>query len=171
MKVNFIATLKKFKEQGEKTGWTYVDIPQEIAHKIKPNCKKSFRVKGLIDNFKIESVSLIPMGEGDFIIPINATIRKNIKKNLTGEKIAFQLEEDKAEVKICEELLICLEDDKKAKAYFDKLAKSHQNYYSKWIESAKTDGTKTKRIAQAMNAFNLGLSYGEMIRLNKGNKL
>ena len=169
--IKFTATLQKFKEQGEKTGWTYIDIPSEIADKVKPNYKKSFRIKGTIDNYAFKGASILPMGEGDFILPINATIRKNIKKFLKGEKIVLQIEEDKAPVKLSADLLACLEDETKAKAFFFKLPKSHQNYYSKWIESAKTDATKAKRIAMSINGFNQHMNYPEMMRANKENKL
>lgn len=169
--IKFTATLQKFKEQGEKTGWTYIDIPSEIAQKVKPNNKKSFRIKGTIDNYAFKGASVLPMGEGDFILPINATIRKNIKKFLKGEKIVLQIEEDKAPVEISADLMTCLEDDTKAKAFFLKLPKSHQNYYSKWIESAKTDATKANRIAKAIKGFSQHLNYPEMMRANKEGKL
>ena len=41
---------------------------------------------------------------------------------------------------------------------------SHQKYYSKWIESAKTDQTRAKRIAMAVNALATGLDFGGMLR-------
>ncbi len=44
--VTFKAEIEKFEQMGEKTGWTYIFIPQAIAHQIKPDCRKSFRVKG-----------------------------------------------------------------------------------------------------------------------------
>jgi hypothetical protein len=169
--IKFTATLQKFKEQGEKTGWTYIDIPSEIAQKVKPNYKKSFRIKGTIDNYAFKGASILPMGEGDFILPINATIRKHIKKFLKGEKVVLQIEEDKAPVELSADLMACLEDETKAKTFFLKLPKSHQNYYSKWIESAKTDATKAKRIAMAINGFNQRMNYPEMMRANKENKL
>ena len=43
--IKFTATIKQFAEQGEKTGWTYIDVPENIALQLKPNNKKSFRVK------------------------------------------------------------------------------------------------------------------------------
>ena len=76
--IRFKSIIKKFGEQGEKTGWTYIEIPEEVASKIKPGCKKSFRVKGTLDNYPIEKTSLLPMGGGSFIIPINAAIRKGL---------------------------------------------------------------------------------------------
>ena len=165
--IKFTALLEKFGKKGEKTGWTYIMVRAEQTKKINPGVKKSFRVKGKLDNFPIKSVSLIPMGEGDFIMAINAAMRKGIKKQ-KGEKIIVQLELDKAPLKISNDFLLCLVDDKKAKAFFDKLPNSHQNYYSKWIESAKTAQTKAKRIIQAMEGFTKQKGFSEMMRENKG---
>ena len=169
--VTFTATLQKFKEQGEKTGWTYIDIPLEVADQLKSNYKKSFRIKGTIDNYPIKGASILPMGEGNFILAINATIRKNIKKFYKGEVVVLKIEEDKAPLKLSADMLACLEEDAKAKAFFLKMPKSHQNYYSKWVESAKTDTTKAKRIAQAITAFSNHWSYAEMMQANRKNKL
>lgn len=148
---------------GEKTGWTYILIPHKIAEKIKTACKKSFRVKGKIDDHKIKAVALLPMGEGDFIMPINAEMRKGLKK-IHGAKVTVEIEEDKAEIKISSQLLTCLKDDPAANEHFKKLPRSHQQYYSKWILSAKTEATQTRRIAAAIHAFSNNLSYGEMIK-------
>lgn len=168
--IKFTALLEKFGKKGEKTGWTYIMIRSEQTEKINPGVKKSFRVKGKLDNFPIKGVALIPMGEGDFIMAINAAMRKGIKKH-KGEKVAVQLGLDKASLKISDDFLICLSDDKKAKTFFEKLPKSHQNYYSKWIESAKTDATKAKRIAQAINGFKMNMNFPEMLRYYKNNKI
>lgn len=168
--IKFTAILEKFGKMGEKTGWTYININSKIANKIKPQTKKSFRVKGKLDDLPINSVSLLPMGQGDFIMAINAQMRKGIKK-IKGEKITVQLEEDKEELKISSDFLDCLKEEKEAKAFFESLPKSHQNYYSKWIDSAKTDATKAKRIAQSINGFKLKMNYPEMIRYYKTKKL
>ncbi|MEI9933350.1 MAG: DUF1905 domain-containing protein [Ferruginibacter sp.] len=66
----------KFGEQGEKTGWSYILVKKEIAEKLKPGNKKSFRVKGKLDEYSIKGIALVPMGEGNFIMAINATMRK-----------------------------------------------------------------------------------------------
>jgi hypothetical protein len=160
------ATLLKFGSQGEKTGWTYVLIPSKIAEKIKPGNKKSFRVKGSVDELKIAAVSLLPLGGGDFIMPVNATMRKAIRKN-NGAAVVLEIEEDKAPVKLSAALLACLDDDPEGKTYFSKLPRSHQQYYSKWIESAKTDETKTKRIAACINAFANKLTFSQMMQMHK----
>ncbi len=47
------------------------------------------------------------------------------------------------------------------------MPKSYQNYYSKWIESAKTEPTRTKRIALAVSTLAKGMSFPEMIRSSR----
>ncbi|MCD6067173.1 MAG: hypothetical protein K0S33_1999 [Bacteroidetes bacterium] len=165
--IRFKATLEQFREKGEKTGWTYIEIPQELAHRIKPDTKKAFRVKGKLDKYEYSAVSLVPMGEGDFIMAVNAEMRKAIKKQ-KGDEVVVQMEEDKAPRKISSDLITCLKEDKAAEKYFNSLAPSHQKYYSNWIESAKTPETKAKRIAQTLEACSKQMHYGEMMRANKG---
>jgi Domain of unknown function (DUF1905)/Bacteriocin-protection, YdeI or OmpD-Associated len=164
--ISFEAIIQKFAENKDKTGWTYIDIPAKIAKKIKPETKKSFRVKGTLDQYKINATSILPMGEGDFILPLNATMRKGIKK-IIGEKISVSLMEDPELPKLSEDLLNCLQDEPLALKNFNSLTASHQRYYSNWIESAKTDDTKAKRITQAMKGLALGLAYNEMMHLDK----
>ena len=78
--IRFAAVIKKFNSQGEKTGWTYIKIPAAIAEELKPGNKKSFRVKGSLDEYLFEGIALLPMGNGGFIMALNAAIRKQIKK-------------------------------------------------------------------------------------------
>lgn len=167
--VKFSATIKQFAEQGEKTGWTYVEIPFDIADQLKPGNKKSFRVKGLLDAYPIKQVALMPMGGGNFIMAINAEMRKGIKKR-KGAMLQLQLQEDKEKVKPSAVLLECLNDEPAAKTFFESLPYGHQNYFSKWIESAKTEETKTKRIAFAVDALSKKMDYGTMIRNIKADK-
>ena len=161
--VSFTAVLQKFDKKGEKTGWTYLEIPAEMAQKIKENTRISFRVKGKIDEFPIKLVALIPMGEGDFILPINAQMRKGIRK-AEGASVLLSLEEDQEELSISSELLICLEDEPAASKAFHAMPKSHQFYYSKWIEAAKTIETKSKRISMTVQSLAMGMDYGQMLR-------
>ena len=163
--ISFTATIQKFGEKGEKTGWNYIEVPGDIAEQLKPGTKTSFRVKGRLDDFVIKGVSLIPMGGGNFIMALNATMRKGIRKS-KGAMVKVQLAVDKP-YEILPELLECLADEPGAMAFFKQLPRSHQNYFSKWIEAAKTDATKANRIALAVNALSKQQGYGEMIRSMK----
>ncbi|WP_276501285.1 YdeI/OmpD-associated family protein [Terrimonas pollutisoli] len=161
--VQFTATIHKFEKQGEKSGWTYIEIPADIAQQLKPGNKKSFRVKGKLDQFKIAGVSLLPMGGGSFIMAINATMRKGIGKK-QGAMLKVALQEDKKAYELNAEFLECLNDEPRALKNFEAMPRSFQNYYSKWIESAKTEPTKTKRIAAAVSSLATGMNFSEMMR-------
>ncbi len=161
--IEFFATIKKFNNQGEKTGWTYIEISEAVAQMLKPNNKKSFRVKGSLDDYSFEGLALIPMGEGNFILALNASIRKKIRKQ-KGASLNIRIEADNTPVQLNEELLECLADEPKSLAFFNQLTPGHRKYFSNWIASAKTDATKTKRIAQTINALSRHWDYGQMIR-------
>ncbi len=159
----FTTTIKRFGSQGEKTGWTYIDVPADLAQELKPGNKKEFKVKGKLDAHPIRRVSLLPMGGGLFILVLNAAIRKAIgKKN--GAMVKVQLTEDTSAFVFNKDFMDCLLDDPAAKIFFDGLTGSHQRYFSKWIDSAKTEPTRVKRIAMAVNALAKKWGYPEMIR-------
>jgi hypothetical protein len=165
--VEFIASIKKFSSQGEKTGWTYIEIPADIAQELKPGNKQSFRVKGKLDAFRISGIALIPMGAGNFIMALNADMRRSIgKKN--GAMVKVQLAEDNKGFVFNKDFMDCLDDEPRAKKFFETLQGSHQRYFSKWIDTAKTEPTKIKRITMAVNALSREWGYQEMLRASKG---
>jgi hypothetical protein len=145
--VQFTTTLQRFEKQGEKTGWTYIEIPADIAQKIKPKTKTGYRVKGKLDSYRI-------------------AIGKRY-----GAMVKVQLEEDKQPFKFNKDFMECLADEPAAKTFFNTLSGSHQRYFSKWIDSAKTDPTKTKRIAMAVTALSKKQGYPEMIRSHQKKNL
>ena len=161
--LQFTTTIQKFDEAGEKTGWTYIHIPQHLAQELKPNNKKAFRVKGKLDHYKFEGISLVPIGEGNFIMALNAALRKQIKKG-KGATLQVQLELDHKEILPPEDLLECLADEPTALHNFNKLPKSHQNYYTRWINEAKTEPTRIKRITKAVLMLSKGGDFGDAVR-------
>jgi Domain of unknown function (DUF1905)/Bacteriocin-protection, YdeI or OmpD-Associated len=161
--VKFSTTILKFDSQGEKTGWTYIIIPAKIAKQLNPGIKKSFRVKGKLDEFIIEKVALMPMGEGDFIMAVNAAMRKGIRKQ-KGATLKIELEVDKSPILPPSELIECMADEPEALKYYNSLPQGHRNYFTKWIDSAKTDATKAKRIALVIKTMLRKMDFGAMLR-------
>jgi hypothetical protein len=148
---------------GEKTGWSYIKIPAKLAQQLTPGNKKSFRVKGKLDDYPVSGMALLPMGEGDFILALKAAIRKAIRKQ-AGDTVEVQFEVDKKELVAPRELLECLADEPEAQKVFKALPKSHQNWYGNWVKQAKTEGTRTRRIAQIIDGMLKKMSFSEMIR-------
>jgi hypothetical protein len=164
--IRFKCTIKRFRSAAEKTGWTYIEIPAAVAGKLKPGTRKSFRIKGKMDNHPIEKASILPMGEGDFILPLNKMMRRAIAKNV-GATIIMEVEEDKRQLEIYPELIACLKDEPEAYKWFMQLTPSHQRYFSKWITDAKTAQTRAKRIANTVTAMLRKQGFGEALRLRQ----
>ena len=162
----FVAEIQKFAKNADKTGWTYVIVPAAVAQKLNQESKKSFRVKGFLDKYPIAQIAIMPMGEGEYILALNAQMRKGIS-NKIGEDLQLQLEIDKDPIEIDDDLLACIEEEELALKHFNDLTPSHRNYFSKHVSSAKTPETKAKRIAQTINALMKGWTYPEMLRGQK----
>jgi hypothetical protein len=167
--VAFTAVLHKYEKQGEKTGWTYVEIPVDITQQLKPGNRKEFKVKGKLDNYILKRVSLIPVGGSRFIMPVNATMRKAIGKR-HGAMVTLKLSVDNSDFVFNKDFLECLADEPAAQKNFKTMPGSHQRYFSKWIDDARTEATKTKRIAMAVNALSKGFDFGRMLREAKKEK-
>ncbi|MDB5130709.1 MAG: hypothetical protein JWR02_458 [Mucilaginibacter sp.] len=165
--INFTTIILQFNEQGEKTGWTYIEIPADLAQQLKPGNKKSFRVRGMLDGLAVSGMALMPMGEGNFIMALKADIRKGLHKN-NGAMLKVQLEED-TDFKILmpDDLKECFEFEPEAFDFYNTLAKSHREYFIKWINEAKTSETRAKRIVNTVNAMLRKWDYGQMIRAMK----
>jgi hypothetical protein len=162
--IRFKTKILQFKQRmGEKTGWSYIKIPSKLARQLMPGNKKSFRVKGKLDDHPVSGMALLPMGEGDFILALKAAIRKAIRKQ-AGDTLEVQFEVDKKEIVPPKDLLECLADEPEAAKRFKAMPKSHQNWYGNWVKAAKTEGTKTKRIVQTVEAMMKRMSFGEMMR-------
>jgi hypothetical protein len=162
--ITYTAIILKFGEQGEKTGWTYIDIPADIALQLKPGNRKSFRVRGTLDNFGIAGVAVMPMGEGNFILTLNAQMRKGVHKR-EGAMLQVSLEEDvDFKLIVPDDLQECLSDDPEALGFFNGLLESHRRYFVNWLNSAKTISTRAKRIGMICDAMARHMDYGQMIR-------
>jgi len=186
--VTFTVMLRKFGAKGEKRGratlgrttlgratfgWTYIDVPAAVAGLLSGGPKKAFRVKGRLDTLSIQQVGLVPMGasaepdetgeQAPYILAINALMRRELGKE-AGATIQVELERDESEPALSDDLLACLADAPDALTFFETLPRSHQQYFSNWIDSAKTVPTREKRLSQATAGLSMKLSYGDTIR-------
>jgi hypothetical protein len=168
--IKFSTTIERFDKQGEKTGWTYIEVNSVQAQKLNSGVKVGYRVRGKLDDFTFEKTALLPMGNGAFIMPLNAKIRKAIGKR-QGDKIKVELELDVRQLTPSADFMKCLKADPEAMKFLKTLPGSHQRYYSKWIEDAKTTATKTKRIVMALTAFSKKQRFNEMMRANRQEKI
>ena len=165
--VNFNAEIEQFNSNGEKTGWSYVFVPENVAQQIKPEERRGFRVRGYIDQLAISGKSLIPMGGGDFILALDAKIRKQLRKGV-GRPVTLSLTYDADfKIEMPEDLEVCLAQEEGLLEHFLSYTKAHQNYFINWLNTAKTEPTRTKRLIMIVDAMAKKQDFGLMIRSNK----
>ena len=167
--VTFTTTIQRDDRSKEKTGWSYIIISRTQANKLSPGSRLGFRVKGSIDSYALNQTSVLPLGDGTFMLPVNATMRKAIGK-ARGDKVKLVLSIDKRKRELSEDLMASLADEPSALEFFNTLPMSHRQYFSNWIESAKTVETKTQRIVNSVVALSQKKGYGEMIREGRSQK-
>jgi hypothetical protein len=161
--IKFTAKIDIDSRDREKLGWSFIIINKTLSSKLNPGVRQGFRVKGKLDSYKIKQVSLLPVSGERFMLPFNAKFRKGTGKK-AGDKIEVELEVDNSPFRLSDDLVTCLQDEPVAYEHFKSLPPSHQRYFSKWIDEAKTDETKSKRITMSLSALGRKMGYGEMIR-------
>ena len=167
--IKFTATIHQFETKAEKTGWTYIEIPIDIAQQLKAGNKKSFRVKGKLDKHPISAMAVFPMGKGGFILPLNASIRKGTHKK-KGAILEVQLTLDTNQLVIPPAFLECLADEPEAEIFFNQLKPSHRNYYIKWLSGVKSEEAVAKRMAQAITALSKAQDFVTMLQNHKARR-
>jgi uncharacterized protein YdeI (YjbR/CyaY-like superfamily) len=79
-------------------------------------------------------------------------IKEAMKLNEAGVKVSKKVitETEKKELVTPDYLDTALKKNKKAKATFDAFSYSNKKEYITWLEEAKTEATRTKRLADAI---------------------
>lgn len=120
-----------------------------------------------MDDVKLERQAVFPVGEGNYIITLNADLRKKLGKK-AGAMVKLKIELDTRGAAKSAELMDCLKDDAVAKARFESMTMAHQNYFHTYILTAKTVATKTARVVNTLNAMHQKQNFSEMIRSLQG---
>lgn len=155
--------IEKFKNKGEKSSWRYLAITANQAKKLHSVNRKSFRVKGTIDHVPIHGIAVMPLGNGQYIIPLNANLRNQLQKE-SGDFVTLELILDTKIPPLNADLLMCINDEPLAASKFNQIPPSHQRYYSKWVEAAKTTSTQANRIARIINGLLNNYTFAEILK-------
>ncbi|HXD77380.1 MAG TPA: YdeI/OmpD-associated family protein [Puia sp.] len=97
---------------------------------------------------------------------ILALIREAARLNEQGIKKPVPKKEPKPELPVPAALTAALRKNKKAKAWFGESAPSHRREYIEWITGAKTEPTRDKRIATAVEWMSEGKSRNWQYKKN-----
>jgi uncharacterized protein YdeI (YjbR/CyaY-like superfamily) len=126
---------------------------------FKSHCTFGFWKAGLMASLQDKKKSESAMGNYGRItsladLPKDKVILQQVKEaarlNADGIKAPKAKSKAKKPLKIPSYFLVALRKDKQALATFDNLSPSHQREYTEWITEAKTEETRQRRIATAL---------------------
>jgi hypothetical protein len=133
--------------QGGDGGGAFVDVPFDVERVFG---KKRAPIVATIDGEPYRG-TLVRMGGDGHILLVLKVIREKIGKTI-GDLVDVTIEEDAAPrvVVVPADLSAALDGDEKAASFFRALSYTHQREYVTWIEEAKRDETRRKRIERTV---------------------
>jgi hypothetical protein len=94
---------------------------------------------------------------GEFLLGLNREVRKQARVE-AGDTVDVKLELEAAprEVEVPQALAAALAQDAKAHASFQRLAYTHRKEYARWIDEAKREETRQRRVSEALELLRQG---------------
>jgi hypothetical protein len=134
---------------------SYVEFPYDVFETY--GVKGQVKVKVLFDDKITYRGSLAKMGFKCHVIGITKEIRKQLNKTF-GDIVDIKIERDieVREVNIPNDALELLNNNPRAKSYFDTLSFTNRKEYIVWIESAKKEETRQNRLVAFIDKLNQG---------------
>jgi Bacteriocin-protection, YdeI or OmpD-Associated/Domain of unknown function (DUF1905) len=116
---------------------------------------KRFPVVATVNGYTWRA-SVARMG-GESLLGLNRAVRQEAGVE-AGDSVAVRLELDTAprEVDVPEALAAALAADDVARAAFEKLAYTHRKEFARWVDEAKRDETRGRRVAKTLEMLRRG---------------
>ncbi len=147
----FEATLEPMGPGG---AWTCLRLPFSAQEAF--GSKARIAVKGTINGTAFRS-SVFPSGAGSHFMMVNKSMQKGAEVK-AGDIVELVLEIDLAPrtLDVPEDLVEALAHHDGARERFGKMSYSHQKEYVDWIESAKPEDTRVRRVEKALKMLSAG---------------
>jgi len=142
-KIAFSATI----EQNKGMDAAFVKFPFDTEKLF--GTKGHVKVVATFDGIAEYKGSLANMGQGCHVLGLTKEIRKKINKTF-GDTVNVELKKDTQERKVVipNDAQALLNANRDAKEFFDTLSYTNRKEYIIWIESAKKEETRAKRLAE-----------------------
>lgn len=94
--------------------------------------------------------------QGIYFMPLNKELQQSTGLKVHDPVVVTMELDEPEQLTVPTELAQQLEAVPSAQAFFDGLSAFYRNQYIEWIESAKTDETRTRRIGEVVTAVSSG---------------
>ena len=134
-------------------GGGFVEVPFDVE---KVFGSKRPKIKALIEGVPYRG-TLVRMGGEHHMLIVLKGIREQVGKTFGDEvRIVVEADTEPRRVEIPADLMKEMKKNKDAKAFFDKLAFTHQREYVRWIEEAKREETRAARVIKTIEMLKKG---------------
>ena len=134
-------------------GGAFVEVPFDVEMVFG---SKRPRVRAVIEGVSYRGI-LARMGTQRHLLVILKEIREKVGKTFGDEvKITVELDEEPLVIAVPDDLRKEFKAEKEAKAFFDNLSYTHQREYVMWINQAKREETRQRRILKAIELLKEG---------------
>ena len=132
--------------QSNKTA-TGIRVPDDVIAALGPSRRPPVQVT--VNGYTYRTT--VAVMNGAFMFGVSADVRKNAGV-AGGDEVDVEivLDTEPREVIVPTDLQIALDTDPEASQFFRSLSYSHKSAYVLWIESAKKDETRQRRIPEAI---------------------
>jgi hypothetical protein len=144
---------KKFQAKlvpmGDGGAWTCLKVPFQVEEIFRTRARVA--VKATLNGLAFRT-SIFPDGQGSHFMMVNKAMQAGAGVK-SGDSVKVVLEKDAAPrvIKTPRYLRAALSKDRKAEERFEKLSYSHKKEYLDWIESAKREETRARRIEKMLD--------------------
>ena len=129
---------------------TGVPVPESIVHALAGGKRPAVRVT--INGFSYRS-TIAPMG-GEYWIPVSSDVRASAGVAAAEDLVVdVELDTEPRTVDVPDDLNVALNESPAAKSAFDRLSYSNQRRIVLQVTDAKTDETRRRRIAKAIETL------------------
>lgn len=138
--------------QSNKTA-TGVRVPDDVIAALGPSRRPPVQVT--VNGYTYRTT--VAVMSGAFMFPVSADVRANAGV-AGGDEVDVEivLDTEPREVSVPADLQTALDADPEARQFFQSLSYSHKSAYVLWIESAKKDETRQRRIHEAITMLKEG---------------
>jgi hypothetical protein len=132
---------------------TGIRVPDEVVAALGPGRRPAVRVTVNGYTYRTSVASM----NGTFMCSVSAEVREKAAVGGGDEvDVEIELDTEPREVTVPADFREALGRDPQASRFFDGLSFSHKSAYVLWIESAKKDETRQRRIPEAVRMLKEG---------------
>lgn len=161
--------------------WTlrYVDVPEAVSSSLAKELRTGSGKKQWVKyipvvahvNAHSEKTTLLPAGGGRYRMQFNAALRKAANAD-TGDlvSVALSVDTETREIAVPMDLRTALKQHPRVKKAFDEAPPGYRRQILKWMDAAKSQAARNRRIATVMDRMLERSILGPSRRSNKGSE-